>query len=128
MRYLLDTHAFLWFFSGSGHLSEKAKSEIENPDHQIFISIASIWEIGIKMSLGKLQLDFKLNELKREIFKNKIEILPLDFEHIITLSDLEFMHKDPFDRILISQAKEERLTIISRDKYFRLYKKIKVYW
>ena len=128
MRYLLDTHAFLWFFSGSDNLSGKAKTEIGNPNHKVYISIASIWEIAIKMSLGKLQLDFRLDQLKTEIFKNQIGILPLHFDHIISLTDLEHLHKDPFDRILICQAKGEKLTIISRDKHFKRYKKVRICW
>ena len=80
------------------------------------------------MSLGKLKLDIKLEELKSEILKNNFEILPLDFEHIIELSSLEYIHKDPFDRIIISQAISEKYTLISKDLNFGLYTKVKLLW
>jgi PIN domain nuclease of toxin-antitoxin system len=128
MNYLLDTHVFLWFLDGNANLSKKARSAIEKASNKNFVSIASIWEIAIKMSLGKLKLDVKIEDLKTEILKNNFEILPLDFEHIIELSELEEIHKDPFDRVIISQAISERLTIISKDSNFGLYKNVKVYW
>jgi PIN domain nuclease of toxin-antitoxin system len=80
------------------------------------------------MNLGKLRLDIKLEDLKEEILKNNFEILPLDFEHIIGLSKLEEIHKDPFDRIIISQAISENLTIVSKDSNFSLYKNVKLLW
>jgi PIN domain nuclease of toxin-antitoxin system len=128
MAYLLDTHTFLWFLEGSKRLSKKTKDIIVNPKNKTFISIASIWEMGIKLSLDKLELDLSLEELKQELIRNEIEILPLDFDHIITLSKLEYHHRDPFDRILISQAKSEKLTILSKDSHFKLYKQVKVVW
>jgi PIN domain nuclease of toxin-antitoxin system len=128
MDYLLDTHSFLWFLEGNKSLSEKAKEEISNPKNKIYISIASIWEIAIKITLGKLRLDIDLEDLKNEIIKNEIDILPLDFEHIIELSKLEHLHKDPFDRILLSQAKSEKFTLVSKDINFKLYKKVKICW
>ncbi|MFN5620876.1 MAG: type II toxin-antitoxin system VapC family toxin [Flavobacteriales bacterium] len=128
MAYLLDTHSFLWFLEGNKSLSKKAKDIIVNPKNKTFISIASIWEMGIKISLDKLRLDVTLEELKEELIKNEIEILPLDFDHIIELSKLEYHHRDPFDRILISQAKSEKLTILSKDSHFKLYKHVKVIW
>ena len=128
MAYLLDTHTFLWFLEGSKRLSKKTKDIIVNPKNKTFISIASIWEMGIKLSLDKLELDLSLEELKQELIRNEIEILPLDFDHIITLSKLEYHHRDPFDRILISQAKSEKLTILPKDSHFKLYKQVKVVW
>lgn len=128
MNYLLDTHTFLWFLEGNNNLSEKARISIENTENIKFISIASIWEVAIKLNLGKLKLDIKLEELKEEILKNNFEILPLDFEHIIELSNLEEIHKDPFDRLIISQAISEKLTIISKDSNFSLYSRVKLFW
>lgn len=100
--FLLDTHAFLWFLSGDEKLSQQARSSIENTDHIKYISIASIWEIAIKLNLGKLELTISLEGLKTEILKNNFEILPLDFDHLIQLSILENHHKDPFDRIILA--------------------------
>lgn len=128
MDLLLDTHTFLWFLEGNKDLSIKARRSIENIDNVIFISIASIWEVAIKLNLGKLKLDIKLEDLKEEILKNNFEILPLDFEHIIGLSKLEEIHKDPFDRIIISQAISENYTVISKDSNFSLYKNLKLLW
>lgn len=125
---MLDTHTFLWFLEGSDNLSKRARTSIENTESIKFISIASIWEIAIKLKLGKLKLDIKLEDLKEEIVKNNFEILPLTFEHIIELSNLEVIHKDPFDRIIISQAIFEKQTIISKDSNFSLYEGIKVLW
>lgn len=128
MKYLLDTHTFLWFLEGNPNLSISAKSAIEHPKSSNFISIASIWEIVIKINLGKLTIDAPLEELKSEIIRNGFEILPLDFEHLLKLASLEEIHKDPFDRILISQAIFEKLTLISRDTNFRDYSKLKLLW
>ena len=128
MNYLLDTHTFLWFLDGSTNLSGKARRVIENTENTKFISIASIWEIAIKMNLGKLKLDIKLEELREEIIKNNFEILYLDFEHLIELSKLEEIHKDPFDRIIIAQAIFEKQAIISKDSNFSLYSSIQVFW
>jgi PIN domain nuclease of toxin-antitoxin system len=128
MNYLLDTHTFLWFLEGNSNLSEKARTIIENPENNNFISIASIWEVAVKMSIGKLRLDIKIEDLKTEILRNNFEILPLDFEHIIELSRLKEIHKDPFDRIIISQAVSEKLVILSKDANFSIYKNVKTLW
>ena len=128
MNYLLDTHTFLWFFEGNNNLSKRAKTIIENPKNINFISIASILEVAIKIKLGKLQLGITLEDLKTEILKNNIEILPLDFEHIIELSTLEDIHGDPFDRIIISQAIIENCILISKDSSINKYKKVNILW
>lgn len=128
MAYLLDTHTFLWYLDGNRSLSKKVREIIDNPQNKSCISIATIWEMGIKISLGKLQLDLSLEELKQELIRNEIEILPLDFDHIIELIDLDYHHRDPFDRILICQAKCEKLKILSKDKNFKFYKQVKVVW
>lgn len=124
----MTLHTFLWFLEGSENLSKKARASIENTENIKFISIASIWEVAIKLNLGKLQLDINLAELKEVIIKNNFEILPLDFEHIIGLSKLEDIHKDPFDRIIISQAIFEDYTILSKDADFSLYSRVKLLW
>lgn len=107
---------------------KNARSTIEKSDNNNFISIASIWEIAIKKSLGKLSLDIKIEDFKSEIIKNNFEILHLDFEHIIELSKLEGVHKDPFDRIIISQASAEKYIIITKDINFGFYNQVKIYW
>ena len=127
-NYLLDTHTFLWFLSGDKQLYSTAINSILDTNSSNFISIASIWEIAIKLSIGKLKLKITLAQLKDEIIKNGFEILPLDFEHIIKLSSLENHHKDTFDRIIIAQAISEKLNIISKDNNFESYKNVKVIW
>ena len=121
MEYLLDTHSFLWFINGDLELSNKAKSCIENPDATKYISVASFWEIAVKISIKKLNLDVPFNELKEHASKNGFAILPITFEHTANLVQLDFHHKDPFDRLLISQALTDQLTIISRDSSFSKY-------
>ena len=128
MAYLLDTHTFLWCLEGIKSLSKKAKDIIVNTKNKTFVNIASVWEMGIKISVNKLQLELSLEELKQVLIANEIEILPMDFEHIIELSNLAFHHRDPFDRILICQAKCENLTVLSKNTNFKLYKQVKVLW
>ena len=121
MEYLLDTHTFLWFIAGSSDLSLKAKSIILNPDHKKFISIASFWEIAIKLRLEKIQLDIPFKEPKDQALRNGFQILPILFEDTLKLSSLEYHHRDPFDRIIISQALQNEFTIISKDPEFNKY-------
>ncbi len=121
MKVLLDTHTFLWFLGGDSELSERARALIENPECEKYISIASFWEVAIKNSLGKLTLDVPFARLKTEIVKNNFQILPITFEDTLHLNTLPFHHRDPFDRIIISQAKKNGLTLVSRDSHFSLY-------
>ena len=121
MKILLDTHTFLWFLAGASELSKAARAHIENPETEKYISIASFWEISIKNSLGKLSLDVPFVELKTEAIKNNFKILPISFEDTLQLNSLPFHHRDPFDRIIISQAKENNLTLLSCDSNFGQY-------
>lgn len=127
MNFLLDTHAFLWFINGDAKLSEKAKQEIENPGNTNYISIASFWKVAIKLGLKKIELGFPYQELKEQAVINNFVILPLSFDHTHQLTKLPVHHRDPFDRIIISQAIHEQLTVISKDPNFSLYK-IQVRW
>lgn len=126
--YLLDTHALLWFLNGDEQLSLKARMAVADPQNRCFISMASLWEIAIKMKLGKLDLQFDLQALSVHLAKNNIELLPIAFEHILETMDLEDQHRDPFDRIIIAQAKFEKLIIISKDSNFHRYQSIKILW
>jgi len=121
MKFLLDTHTFLWFLGGDSELSKQARMFIENPKHEKYVSIASFWEIAIKHSLRKLTLDVPFEELKNEVIKNSFQILPITFEDTLQLCTLPFHHSDPFDRVIISQAKGNDLTLLSRDNNFALY-------
>lgn len=126
--YLLDTHTLLWFLNGDVQLSSKAKETIIVPQNKCFISIASLWEIAIKIKLGKLTLQFELQELVLYLNRSNIELLPIAFEHILETVDLEDQHRDPFDRIIIAQAKFEKLVIITKDTNFHKYQSIKLLW
>lgn len=123
MQYLIDTHVFLWFVSNSKELSQTAKSLIEDETNEIFISIASLWEISIKTALGKLTIDGKYASVIDDLTDNSIEILPINFAHTIQQNKLPFHHKDPFDRIIISQAIVENMNFISADAIFDNYLK-----
>lgn len=127
MVFLLDTHTFIWFINGDRSLSETAINNIKNFDHTCFISIASIWEIAIKTNLNKLSLKSDFDEIIDLLDNNKIEILPITFEHIQILNRLEFHHKDPFDRIIIAQGLSEKFIIITKDEIFKKYP-VEVQW
>jgi len=121
MKLLLDTHIFLWFANAESELSENAQRLIENTDNECFISIASLWEIAIKHSLGKLNLQIPFAQLLELAVENNIQVLGIEFSHITTLLTLPFFHKDPFDRMIISQAVAENLVVITEDAYFPEY-------
>src|SRR5688572_19563277 len=126
MQYLLDTHTFLWFLEGDNQLSNKVKNEITDIRNTCFISIASLWEIAIKSSLGKLNLKFPFENLTSYLFANDIEIIPITFDHILTLRNLELHHRDPFDRLITAQAIKD-LIILTRDSNFFKYT-VKIVW
>jgi len=127
MNFLLDTHAFIWFFNGDTQLSESAIRLITNAENKCFLSIASIWEIGIKTSLGKLELRGDLAEMAGFMKAGAITLLPIELRHIQRLQTLPFHHRDPFDRLLIAQALTENLTLISRDGIFSQYS-VPLHW
>lgn len=122
MRLMLDTHTFLWFIEGSLNLSDMARNLIEDRGNQRFLSIASLWEMSIKVSIGKLELEMTFSDLvKREVYGNAIELLEIRAEHLDELAKLPFHHKDPFDRLMISQSLIESVPIVTRDSVFGSY-------
>jgi PIN domain nuclease of toxin-antitoxin system len=127
MKLLLDTHALIWFLSGNNELSEEVVSEIENENNTIFVSIASLWEIGIKESIGKIKIKGGLSQLMTEILKSNIEIIPISIEDILVLTTLEFFHRDPFDRLIIAQGMNEQCVLISKDEQLKKYR-IPILW
>jgi len=131
MNLLLDTHAFLWYYSGSSDLSKTAKEAIENPENNFFVSIASFWEIGIKTSLGKLELDASLEVLFKDVVDKGFYLMPIDLPHILHSSLLPLHHRDPFDRLLVGQSLTEKMPIVSKDSLLEPYCKssgLKVIW
>jgi PIN domain nuclease of toxin-antitoxin system len=122
MKLLLDTHVLIWLVEGNDSLTQAAKEAIENEGNNLYLSIGSLWEVTIKMGLGKLQLDVPLDRIMESyIIPSGIEILPIDLNHLLVLRDLPLHHRDPFDRLLISQARAEELTLISGDGLFGDY-------
>lgn len=124
---LLDTHALLWFFEDSPKLPSEIKERIENGS-QVVVSIASIWEIAIKLSINKLKLQFEFRELPTILEELEISILPLSFEDTNIYLSLPLHHRDPFDRILIAQAMNSSLSIASADIAFDAYETVHRVW
>jgi len=121
MKLLLDTHTFIWFVEDDKQLPVKAKRLIENSENEIFLSIASLWEIAIKLQLKKLELSQPIEKVMEHAAFNGFVFLPILPEHIIALTKLEFFHRDPFDRIIIAQSIIEEQAIITKDKVFKDY-------
>lgn len=128
MKILLDAHTLIWFLEDNPKLNLFAKNEIEKTRNQCFVSIASLWEISIKVSLGKLELKYNFSKLFDFCQESDIKILPILSKHLEQLLHLDFHHKDPFDRLIIAQAKSEKMTIISKDENFGKYKDVEVVW
>jgi PIN domain nuclease of toxin-antitoxin system len=117
---LLDTHAFLWWCEDSPELSKKARTVMKAED--CFVSLASFWEIAIKISLNKLRLPGIIDRyLADQMSLNGFEQLEISFRQIMRCASLERHHGDPFDRLLVAQAQEESLAIVSRDPAFDRY-------
>lgn len=113
MKYLIDTHVFIWAMENKKRLAEDIKQEITNPDNTVFVSIATIWEIIIKSAKKKLKAP---KDIKGDIQASNFQLLPIELEHVLEVRKLPDIHKDPFDRIIISQAKAENLTLITSDE------------
>lgn len=128
MKYLLDTHSFLWFINGEASLTAKARIAIEDIQNEIFLSVASLWEIAIKISLGKLQLSQEYATfIPYQLTSNYILVLDIAIKHTSALIPLPLYHRDPFDRLIITQSLTEELPIIGKDAIFDQYGVIR-YW
>ena len=121
MKLLLDTHTFLWFIDDNPRLSARAKGLLES-DADLLLSVASLWEISIKVSIGKLTLAQPYDIfIPQQLTNNAVEILPISLAHLDVVSTLPFHHRDPFDRLIIAQAMIEQLPIVSIDAAFDAY-------
>jgi PIN domain nuclease of toxin-antitoxin system len=119
---LLDTQALLWFFWDDPRLSTPAKGLIEDPANRKLASVASCWEVAIKVSIGKLDLgESSRSFLPREIARNNFELLPISLIHATMVEGLPLHHRDPFDRLLIAQAMAEGISLVSNDAMFDVY-------
>ncbi len=121
MRYLFDANSFLWWNLKSNRLSQNAYTVIEDKTNTILLSLVTIWEIQIKVQLGKLTLQKSLAEIIEKMREEQIEFLPISIDHILKLDDLPYHHRDPFDRLLIAQSFIENIPIISSDSLFSRY-------
>ena len=122
MNLLLDSHVWLWFAADDPRLSAAAKLAIESPAHNRFISIASIWELSLKLSLGKLRLSQPFNEFVAEqMLATQAQLLPIEVNHCLEVISLPMHHRDPFDRMLIVQAKVGGLVLVTADHAFEQY-------
>jgi len=122
VRVLLDTHAFLWWIAGGERVGAEARTTIGDRDNECLLSLASCWEISVKVSLGKLKVDADLDSfLPEQLAANGFRLLPIGLRHATRVARLPFHHRDPFDRMLVAQALEERLALVSCDEVFDAY-------
>ena len=122
MSYLLDTHTFLWFINDDASLSSTAKALLEDPENTIYLSVASIWEMAIKVSLHKLEMPSPFTDfIDEQLDKNTIILLNIKTAHTGIVATLPFHHRDPFDRLIIAQSKVEDIPIIGKDVIFDDY-------
>ena len=128
MKYLLDTHAFLWFVSEDNRLSSKAQSIIKNSRNDIYFSAVSAWEISIKIRLGRLTIEEDLEPfIIKQLAENNFSTISITIFHSIYTSKLPDIHKDPFDRMIVAQSQVEDMPLISKDKNINKYK-VPVVW
>ena len=128
MRVLVDTHTFLWALLKNHRLSATAKQILTSKEHELYFSLVSLWEIAIKMKIGKLNtVGSSVTYIRDEMAEYGMELLPIRYEHILQLERLPLHHSEPFDRLLIAQAVAESLPILTHDEKFPLYP-VKLIW
>ena len=122
MRLLLDTHVFIWWADNPERLSPVALAALEDEANELILSVASVWEMQIKIQLGKLKLSLPLKSLvNHQQETNNLTVSPVALPHVLSLDALPFYHKDPFDRLLIAQSIEDDLTLVTADSHFSAY-------
>jgi PIN domain nuclease of toxin-antitoxin system len=122
MNLLLDTHTFLWFIAGDSNLSKAARSAIEDLNNNLYLSVASVWEIAIKVSIDKLELSEPFETfIPEQLAENGIELLDISVEHAAQIVSMPFHHRDPFDRLIAAQSNVEKMTLLSVDEVFDSY-------
>ncbi|WP_373539711.1 type II toxin-antitoxin system VapC family toxin [Chamaesiphon sp.] len=120
-RFLLDTHVFLWLIRGDPQLSDRVRAIIADDASQLNFSVVSIWEIAIKLNIGKLKIEHSIEDIYQLLAQLKIEVLPIERLDLDRYLTLPLHHRDPFDRLIISQAIERDLILISTDGSFEPY-------
>jgi PIN domain nuclease of toxin-antitoxin system len=128
MHLLLDTHTFIWWYNEPERLPVKVLSACQDVENTLMLSVASVWEMQIKAQLGKLRLAKPLPDIIRhQQEQNHLQILPVTLPVVFALDNLPLHHRDPFDRLLIAQAKVDQLLLVSNDSQFRLYP-VSLFW
>lgn len=128
MKLLLDTHAFLWLVEGNPGLSATARAALTDPLNQVFISVALVWELAIKINSGKLTLNDRLSTyVQTWVEAYHLELLPIRTEHALSVVDLPNHHRDPFDRMLLAQTQVEGMTLLSADAKLAPYN-VSILW
>jgi PIN domain nuclease of toxin-antitoxin system len=128
MKLLLDTHAFIWWASEPQRLSQKVLTLCQDRANTLMISVASIWEMQIKLQLGRLRLTLPLrNLIESQQQANNLQVLPIELSHVLALDNLPLHHRDPFDRLLIAQSNVEDAPLVSMDRAFSEYQ-VKLLW
>lgn len=122
MRYLADTHVLLWAWQEPERLSRRARTILEDASGVVFFSTATIWEMAIKISRGKLRLKAPLHDFVADQIEEQMKLLPIRVAHAVAVSSLPQHHGDPFDRMLIAQAQVEELNILTADPAFARYR------
>ena len=117
---IIDTHTLLWFMFDDSKLPEKALSRIKTDD-RVYVSIASLWEIAIKQSLGKLEIKNSVQEIAKKCSEANIDIMPIVPKHLDCIKELPGIHNDPFDRLIIAQAITENMSLITKDSIIPKY-------
>ena len=121
MNILIDTHVLLWFLNGDEKLPLRVKDAIEDFNNNKFVSTSSIWELAIKTSLGKFKFDKGFDDFLKLIDNNGFELLHITLDHVLILSNLEFIHRDPFDRLMVAQCKSDNLVFATKDENIKKY-------
>ena len=125
--YLLDTHTLLWYLNNSNKISDTVLKIINNEEN-ISLSIVSLWEITLKKNIGKLKIDCSISDIEKLCLEKDIKILPIKSSYLDELANLPSIHNDPFDRLIIAQAKIEKLIILTKDRIIPEYPDVKVVW
>ena len=111
-QFLIDTHVFLWWLEGSVKLGRELKELLSRPEVKVYLSVVSVWEMVIKNKIGRLKLP---SDLKKYIEESGCVVLPVELNHAMEVGRLPWLHKDPFDRMLVAQAREEQLILVTKD-------------